>query len=532
MRIAVAQTNSVVADLDGNYNLLYQIIQDSAAQGVGLVIFPDCALTGTPLMDIADQQLFAARCAERLAELAAVAMRLSVDVVIGHDGVKLLRNGQVLAVEEPTLAVRCGHNSERSSATCQLHIVLENQVFKHEYPDQFLQQQLAAHDDGVSVFVNQACGSTDTLYYGGSFVVDHSSFANSANSANSSNPANTQIPAKVLRLPLFESCVAVFEVADLSNSANLTTLSASTCSVSCLTANAVVSDWGDRTSQMYQATVFSIREYFTKNNFSDCCIALSGGIDSAVVVALAVIALGAEHVRVIMLPSEYSSSHSVDDSLDMVNRTGIVAANVVSIAPIMEAATQALEPLFCGQVIGLAHENMQSRIRLMLTMALSNHTGALMLNTSNKSEIAVGYGTLYGDTSGALSILGDLYKSDVYLLARHINTVAGNLIPENIISKPPSAELRPDQYDSDSLPDYDTLDSLLCMLIEEQCDAQSLMCSGRLNGAQRAELSRTARMLWNGDFKRHQLPPIVRLSGATFNVERHYPITKCRFAEV
>lgn len=255
---------------------------------------------------------------------------------------------------------------------------------------------------------------------------------------------------------------------------------------------------------IYNEKIGRLRLFFNHCGAQRAVIALSGGIDSAVVVALAVEALGAGNVRVLMLPSRYSSAHSVDDSLQMAHRCSI-RGDVASIEQIFGAGLQAVEPLFDLDNAELAVENMQSRIRCMLTMAVANATNALMLNTSNRTEILVGYGTLYGDTGGAVGVIADLYKDEVYALARHINKVQGNTIPLNIIEKIPSAELRDNQKDSDSLPEYDLLDPILRLLIDQNCTVGQIVELGY----PREVVERVVQLNTSSAFKRLQLPPVL-----------------------
>ncbi|MFI3299046.1 MAG: NAD(+) synthase [Rikenellaceae bacterium] len=258
-------------------------------------------------------------------------------------------------------------------------------------------------------------------------------------------------------------------------------------------------------SEVYNSKIEKLREFFAGVGASKAVIALSGGIDSAVVVPLAVEALGRENVKVVMLPTRFSSEHSVLDSKEEVRRLGI-EGNVVSIDGIFEAALEAVSPLFDTTKGGIAVENMQARIRCMVTMALANSLGALMLNTSNRSEILVGYGTLYGDTSGAVGVIGDLYKDEVYALARYINEVQGDVIPENILTKAPSAELSHGQKDSDSLPEYDVLDPILRMLFDQGLSAEQTATNG---GYPLATVQRVVTLNLNNSFKTKQLPPLL-----------------------
>lgn len=267
-----------------------------------------------------------------------------------------------------------------------------------------------------------------------------------------------------------------------------------------------------------QALVLGIREYFSKQDLTKAILGLSGGIDSAVVLALAVEALGKENVKAVLLPSRYSSQHSIDDSLQMVKKLSI-QHEVISIEKTFNALEETLADSFKGLPFNLTEENMQSRSRGVILMALCNKFGYILLNTSNKSELAVGYGTLYGDMCGGLSVIGDLYKTEVYDLARHINRDE-EWIPENIIRKAPSAELRPDQLDSDSLPDYTILDRILFKYIEERKGPQEIIQSG----VDPALVKRVLRMVNMNEWKRLQAPPVLRVSVKAFGPGRRVPI--------
>ncbi|MEG2479345.1 MAG: NAD(+) synthase [Mucinivorans sp.] len=258
--------------------------------------------------------------------------------------------------------------------------------------------------------------------------------------------------------------------------------------------------------QTYNNAITNLHDFFVKNGFSKAIVALSGGLDSAVVVALAIKALGRENVRVLLLPSKFSSDHSVSDSMEMVHLSGI-KSNTLPIEPIVAQSLEVLSPIFDGTTSGLAEENLQSRIRMLLTMAVSNKTGALMLNTSNKSEIMVGYGTLYGDTCGAIGVIANLYKTDVYRLANHINKVQNKIIPQNIIDKAPSAELRENQKDSDSLPPYNILDKILLELIDNQHSAPEIVALG----FKEEVVERVVKLVRGSAFKRSQLPPALKI---------------------
>lgn len=270
--------------------------------------------------------------------------------------------------------------------------------------------------------------------------------------------------------------------------------------------------------EIHQALILGIRDYFRKMGFSKAILGSSGGIDSAVALALACEALGKDNVRAILMPSQYSSDHSVSDAEQLSRNLG----NPYDILPIKDVYNQfltCLEPIFKGMPFGLAEENIQSRTRGNLLMAIANKFGYILLNTSNKSELATGYGTLYGDMAGGLSVLGDVYKMQVYALAEYINR-NGVIIPENIIHKAPSAELRPEQKDSDSLPEYPVLDKVLYQYIERRQGPKEIIEMG----IDEALVRRILKLVNTAEYKRNQFCPIIRVSSKAFGVGRRVPI--------
>jgi NAD+ synthase (glutamine-hydrolysing) len=270
--------------------------------------------------------------------------------------------------------------------------------------------------------------------------------------------------------------------------------------------------------RIYQALVLGIRDYFGKMGFTKAILGSSGGIDSAVTLAIACDALGKDNVRAILMPSPYSTEHSVDDAVALSQNLGN-PYDVIRINNIYESFLSTLEPQFKGLPFGLAEENMQSRIRGNLLMALANKFGYILLNTSNKSELSTGYGTLYGDMAGGLSVLGDTYKMQVYALARYINRDR-EIIPVNIIDKAPSAELRPNQKDTDSLPDYNILDRVLYQYIERRQGPREIIAQG----FDKALVDRTLKLVNTNEYKRNQFCPIIRVSSKAFGVGRRVPI--------
>lgn len=270
--------------------------------------------------------------------------------------------------------------------------------------------------------------------------------------------------------------------------------------------------------QVYDALILGIRDYFSKMGFTKAILGSSGGIDSAVTLALACDALGKENVRAILMPSPYSTDHSVNDAVELSKNLGN-PYDIVRINDVFQSLLDTLQPIFKDLPFSLAEENLQSRTRGNLLMGIANKFGYILLNTSNKSELATGYGTLYGDMAGGLGVLGDCYKLQVYALARYINR-NGIIIPTNIIEKAPSAELRPGQKDSDSLPDYTVLDQILYQYIEKRMGPAEI----KAMGFDAALTDRTLRMVNVNEYKRNQFCPIIRVSPKAFGVGRRVPI--------
>ncbi|MEP6713739.1 MAG: NAD(+) synthase, partial [Ferruginibacter sp.] len=270
--------------------------------------------------------------------------------------------------------------------------------------------------------------------------------------------------------------------------------------------------------KIYAAIVTSIKDYFLKMGFAKAIIGSSGGIDSAVTIALACDALRAANVKAILMPSQYSTGHSVSDA-EKLSKTLGNPYEIIPIKNIYEAFLTELKPLFQNLPFSVAEENIQSRTRGNLLMAIANKFGYILLNTSNKSELATGYGTLYGDMAGGLGVLGDCYKLQVYALANYINRNK-EIIPQNIITKAPSAELRPGQKDADSLPEYDILDKILFQYIERRMGPKEI----KAQGFDAALVDRILKMVNMNEYKRNQFCPIIRISPKAFGVGRRVPI--------
>ncbi|PVX52485.1 NH(3)-dependent NAD(+) synthetase [Balneicella halophila] len=269
---------------------------------------------------------------------------------------------------------------------------------------------------------------------------------------------------------------------------------------------------------IHDGLVLGVKDYFAKNGFKKALIGLSGGIDSAVTFVIVQRALGSENVHAILMPSEFSSDHSVDDAKKLAENVD-VSYDIISIKKSYDAVVNTMTPVFKDLPFNVAEENIQARLRGLILMAYSNKFAHLVLNTSNKSEMAVGYGTLYGDMAGALSVLGDVYKTKVFELARYMNK-DGEVVPEHTIVKPPSAELRPNQKDSDSLPDYDLLDKILYRFIEQNASIEDILQEGFAEDVVR----RVIRLVNLNEYKRYQAAPVLRVTTKSFGIGRRIPL--------
>jgi NAD+ synthase (glutamine-hydrolysing) len=331
------------------------------------------------------------------------------------------------------------------------------------------------------ISVNQTGANTELVFDGASVIID---------------PDGNVIR----KLPFFEEALVTFDTDNLDSGLAKTIKKP------------------DPVELIHKGLVLGIRDYFKKSGLRSAILGLSGGIDSAVCLCLAAEALGHENVRSLLMPSRYSSEHSVKDAVELAKRLQ-TRYDIVSIEKPFSAFENDLSDLFEGKARDVTEENIQARVRAVLLMAVSNKFGCILLNTSNKSEAAVGYGTLYGDMAGGLSVIGDVYKTDIYKLAEYINRHK-EIIPENIIKKLPSAELRPDQLDSDSLPEYSVLDSILYQYIELQKPPEKII----EDGADADIVRRVIRMINFNEYKRYQAPPILRISSKAFGAGRRMPL--------
>ena len=539
MKIALAQVNYLIGDFEGNTFKIVECIRKARLQNADLVVFSELSVCGYPPRDFLEFDDFILRSNKQI-DLIASECR-DIAAIVGAPSVNtapkgkplfnsayFLEDGKVKAIVNKTLLPNYDIFDEYryfepnrsfnivefkglkiALTICEdiwnisddpLYIISPMDELAPLKPDlminisasPFNYNQLAERNVILTrntlkykiplIYVNHVGAQTELLFDGGSVVVD----------------AKGDIREQCL---FFEED---FKVVEMSLLAWLPKV------------NPVAET--NKIELIHDAIVMGIRDYFKKLNFSKAILGLSGGIDSAVTLALAAQALGKDNVRPVLLPSRYSSDHSITDAIALAENLGC-SYDQISIDKAFAAFEESLEPVFENIPFGLAEENIQARTRAVLLMGMANKLGFILLNTSNKSEAAVGYGTLYGDMCGGISVLGDVYKTDVFGLAHYINRHM-EIIPVNSITKPPSAELRPDQKDSDSLPDYDLLDQILFLYIEKRKGPSDIVKAG----FDEAIVNRVLRMVNSNEWKRQQTPPILRVSYKAFGSGRRMPI--------
>ncbi len=546
MKIALAQLNYTVGDFDNNSQKIIQHIQLAQQQKAELIVFSELSLCGYPPLDFLENKDFINKIDVYIQKIATHCQ--DITAIIGTPQVNtsgkgkhlfnsavVISNGKVqktihktllptydifdeyryfesntqfetIKIKDKTIALTIcedlwnipKNTSEKENSTLYKKSPLENITTPYDFiiniaasPFSLEQKQnriniLKSNAQTYQkpiIYVNQSACNTDLIFDGGSMLMN----------------AQGEL---IKNMAHFEEDFFVFD-SELFDNAETIHYSFKE---------------EDRTALQYQAIKAGLKDYFAKMGFKKAVLGLSGGIDSALVAAIACDALGSENVFGILMPSKYSSDHSISDAVDLAENLKM-KYEIIPIKDMVTAFDTALLPLFSGTNFGVAEENIQARIRGTLLMAYSNKFGNILLNTSNKSESAVGYSTLYGDMNGSLSILGDVYKTDVFKLAEYINR-NGEIIPFNTINKPPSAELRPDQKDSDSLPDYEVLDAILFRLIEEKKSTENIISEG----FEEEVVKKTASMLNRNEYKRFQSPPILRISSKAFGLGRRMPL--------
>jgi NAD+ synthase (glutamine-hydrolysing) len=541
LRVALAQINPTVGDLVGNAGLIADAVKSAQAAGANLIVFPEMIVTGYPVEDLALRPSFQAASIRAVQEIA-VSITGDIVAVVGYldqgpkNAVAVIHDGKIRATYvkrhlpnygvfdefrnfvagDQSLVVRI-HGVDVAVAICEdiwhsldsiaartpgLLVVPNGSPFERNKDDVRLElvQKRAQEINAPVAYVNMTGGQDDLVFDGDSIVAgkDGSVLARTA-----------QFDDQLI--------VVDIECAEGSSRPDVV-ISEQPTSHSAPTNSSIATPLSDE-AEMWQALVMGLRDYVGKNGFRSVVLGLSGGIDSALVAAIAIDALGAKRVNGVAMPSKYSSSHSVEDAQALADATGI-HFRITPIAPMVDA--------YMDNVVlkGLAEENLQARVRGTTLMGISNQEGHLVLATGNKSELAVGYSTLYGDAVGGFAPIKDIYKTDVWALARYRNALAlerGEVapIPERSITKEPSAELRPDQKDSDSLPDYPLLDQVLRAYVDEDYGYEALLAQGF-----DAELvRRVISLVDKAEYKRRQYPPGTKVSARAFGKDRRLPMT-------
>jgi NAD+ synthase (glutamine-hydrolysing) len=561
LRLAAAQLNLVVGDLDGNAARILETYERAEEAGADLVAFPELAITGYPPEDLLLRPAFVAQAGEALEKVAARTGRAAA--VIGfpqpdtdlYNAAAVCATGKVLGVYRKHLlpnyavfdeeryfepwpgdgplfvvgGVRVGMSVcedawsasgpilTQAAAGADLIVNINASPF---YAGRLRERETMlatrAADAGVPLlYLNMVGGQDELVFDGASMLFD----AEGHLVARAPQFAETLMLVDLDVRPAFRR--RALDPRGRRRAAALPEIVVNEPQLGEAATTPVVIPPLDPVHEVHEALVLGTRDYVRKNGFSDVVIGLSGGIDSSLVASIAVDALGAEHVIGVMMPSRYSSDGSVSDAEQLAQNLGI-RTYTIPIEPAHNALLSMLEEPFAGTEAGLAEENIQARIRGVILMGLSNKFGWLVLTTGNKSEMAVGYATLYGDMAGGFAVIKDVPKTLVYALCRDRNERAGRpLIPVEVLEKPPSAELRPEQRDSDSLPPYDKLDPIVEGYVEDDKSVAELEAEGHDGDTVR----RIARLIDTNEYKRRQAPPGVRVSPKAFGKDRRLPIT-------
>ena len=541
LRVALAQINPTVGDLAGNAGLIADAVKAAKDRGANLIVFPEMIVTGYPVEDLALRPSFQAASIRAVQEIAAT-ITGDIVAVVGYldqgpkNAVAVIQDGKVRATYvkrhlpnygvfdefrnfvpgDQSLVIRI-HGVDVAVAICEdiwhslesiasrtpgLLVVPNGSPFERNKDDVRLAlvQKRAKEISAPVAYVNMTGGQDDLVFDGDTIVVgkDGTVLARSAQ---------------------FDDQLIVVDIDCAEGSSRPDVVISEEPTSHATSADSSIATRLSNEAEMWQALVMGLRDYVGKNGFRSVVLGLSGGIDSALVAAIAIDALGAKRVNGVAMPSKYSSGHSVEDAQALADATGI-HFRITPIAPMVDA--------FMENVVlkGLAEENLQARVRGTTLMGISNQEGHLVLATGNKSELAVGYSTLYGDAVGGFAPIKDIYKTDVWALSRYRNALAlerGETppIPERSITKEPSAELRPDQKDSDSLPDYPVLDQVLRAYVDEDHGYEALLSEGFDADLVRRVIS----LVDKAEYKRRQYPPGTKVSARAFGKDRRLPMT-------
>ena len=545
MKIALCQLNYHIANFEDNSSKIISSIKKAKHDGVDLIVFSELSVCGYPPQDFLEQKDFITEVEQTIDKIAkscvGVAAIVGAPVINKSQQGKKLFNAAVLMYDGeikfiqhkthlPTYDVfdeyrYFEHNTEfepipfkgKKIALTICEDLWDNQALDNSFARNKLytispMEQFAAHNPDLVINISASPFSYNQASNRRNILIENAKNYNVPIVYVNQVGAQTEIIFDGDSMVLNSSGEIVEKLKTFEEDYRIVSLDEIDIK------SVYIEQNKGHIEIIHDALVLGIRDYFRKTGFKTATLGLSGGIDSAVTVVLAVKALGKENVRVLLLPSKYSSEHSITDAVDLANNLGI-EYDEINIEDVVASFENALDPIFKNLPAGIAEENIQARTRGVILMALSNKFGNILLNTSNKSEAAVGYSTLYGDMNGGLSVLGDVYKTDVFLLAKYINKDE-EIIPINTIVKPPSAELRPDQKDSDSLPDYDVLDKILFHYIEQKMSHSEITSLGFDSDLVRKVLS----MVNRNEYKRFQTPPILRVSSKAFGFGRRMPL--------
>ena len=542
LKIALASLNPTVGDLKGNYDKIIDARATAHDGGADLVVYSELCLIGYPPEDIVLKGAFQKAAMDKVAELAALSLDGGPAMLIGscwregdrlYNSAILLDGGKIAAIRHKVDLPNYGVFDEKrvfvagpalkpvtfrgcklgvmvcedmwqpevSNGLCadgaEILIVLNGSPFEQEKHQerQMLAMARVTETARPLIYVNQVGGQDELAFDGGAFVLNGDA-------------------SLVVRGPSFQENITLTEWHQEAGEWRC--------------APGEVHPVSEGPAALYQAMMIGLRDYVLKNRFPGVVLGMSGGIDSAISAVVAVDALGADKVHLVMMPSKYTTEESLLDAALCADWIDARMDNI-PIEPAVQAYDMMLAGQFAGTEVDTTEENLQSRIRAVLLMAISNKFGYMLLTTGNKSEMSVGYATLYGDMCGGYSVLKDLYKTDVFALGEWRNThhpagalgPKGQVIPENIITKPPTAELKPDQKDEDSLPPYEVLDDILECLVEEEMPVRDIVAKGH----DRETVARIEHLLYIAEYKRRQAPPGVKLTRRNFGRDRRYPIT-------
>jgi NAD+ synthase (glutamine-hydrolysing) len=554
MKIALSQLNFHIGNFDLNTKKIVDAVRNAAQQKVDLIVFPELAISGYPPRDFLEFDHFVKSCTKSLKDIAKECSNIAaiVGAPVFNQNPKgkrlfnaacILYKGKIESVRNKSLLPNYDIFDEyryfepntkfelvyfkdlRIALTiCEdvwnisddpmytlnpmdelmkqnPNIIINIAASPFSYDQQSARKKILkanAEKYGLPLFyVNHSGAQTELIFDGSSVAID----------------AKGKI---IEELESFEEGLAIFDLSIIRKRDKSETI------IHCDRPQSVnlkpITPARSKMDMIRRALVTGIKNYFEKLNFSKAVLGLSGGIDSALTCALAVEALGKENVHGVMLPSRFSSDHSLKDARQLAENLGI-SYDIIPIEEALISVEHTLSPVFKGTEFNLTEENIQARLRAVILMALGNKFGYILLNTSNKSEAAVGYGTLYGDMCGGISVLGDVYKTQVYELTALINKEK-EIIPRNTINKPPSAELRPDQKDSDSLPEYDLLDKILFQYIEKSKGPDDIIAMGYDSTV----VHKVLKLVNTNEWKRYQTPPILRISPKAFGMGRRMPI--------